>query len=328
MSSDKILDTKPILSNDKASLYNIKDGIAFFELHSKLNIIDDATLEILDSALDEVESNFSGMVIGTKDDHFSVGLNLIQLLERAQNNDWDAISETVRNLQKVCTRLSDSTIPVVAATNGMALGGGCELTFGADTVCALNNSQFGLVELRVGLIPCGGGTTEMVFRSLEGQKTTSTIQKLISPVISFYETIRQAKISKDPESSLKYGYLRRTDQTSKDRDNQHHDAKQLALSMWNSGYQPENPQQVFVLGEEGNRLIKQHLQQLHQTETIDEYEHYLAERLAYVFCGGKLSKPQFVSRQYLLDLEHEIALGLCGDQRTHAMIESTLKKGK
>ncbi len=328
MSSNKNLERKAIVNNDQASLYDINDGIAYFELHSKLNIIEDTTIEILNTALHEVETNFSGMIIGTQADHFSVGLNIIQLLERARSNNWDAISNTVKNLQNVCTRLSMSTKPVVAATNGMALGGGCELAFGADTVCALNNSQFGLVELRVGLIPCGGGTTEMVLRSLDGQQTSASIQELIQPVISTYETIRQSKVSKDADDALEYGYLRRSDQISTHRDNHLNDAKQLALSLWNDGYSPSQPQQVYVLGEKGYNQIMQHLQQLHQINTINEYEQYLAEKLAYVFCGGMLPKPQYVTRQYLHDLEHEIALSLCGEQKTHAMIESTLKKGK
>ena len=98
--------------------------------------------------------------------------------------------------------------------------------------------------------------------------------------------------------------------------------------LWDDGYQPEIPHQVFVLGEEGIRLIKRHVQQTHLTDTLDDYELHLAERLAYVFCGGELSNPQYVTKQYLLDLEHEIVLGLCGDPRTHTMIESTLNKSK
>lgn len=320
--SAKIIDNKPILSNYKASLFDISDGITFLELHSKLNIIDDTILDIIDSALDEVETNFSGIVIGTHENHFSVGLNLIQLLERARSNNWTAISDTVKNLQKVCSRLSMSTKPVVAATNGMALGGGCELVFGADAVCALNNSQFGLVEQRVGLIPCGGGTTEMAFRCLDGHKTSKSIDELLTPVISTYETIRQAKVSIDANSALEIGYLQQTDQITSQTDNHLNDAKQLALSLWNSGYQSPQPQQVYVLGEEGIDNIKQHIQQLQ----LSEYEQFLSEKLVYVFCGGLLPKPQYVTRQYLLDLEHEIFLGLCGESKTHTMIESTLKK--
>lgn len=328
MSFNRNSDGKPIVGNDQASLHDIGDGIAYFELHAKLNIIENSTLDILDSALDKVESDFSGMVIGTNAEHFSVGLNLIHLLEHARSNNWTAISKTVRNLQKVCTRLSTSTKPVVAATKGMALGGGCELALGADAVCALNNSQFGLVEQRVGLIPCGCGTTEMVFRSLDGRQTSTSVQKLISHVISKFETIRKAIVSKEAEDALKYGYLCKSDQITTNADNHHNNAKQLALSLWNKGYQTKHPQQIFVLGEEGYRLIELHLQKTYQTDDISEYRQYLAEKLAYVFCGGMLSKPQSVPRQYLLDLEHEVFLGFCGEPKTQAMIESTLNRSK
>ncbi len=328
MSTSKTADMKAIISNAEASLFDIGDGITYFELHGKLNIIQDATLAILDSALDEVETNFSGMVVGTKANNFSVGLNLILLLERARSKDWDAISKTLRNLQKVCTRLRLATKPVVAATIGMALGGGCELAFSADAVQAFTDSKLGLVELRVGLIPGGGGTTEMAFRSLEGQDTSVSIQQLFKSVHKAFETIRQAKVSQNAADAVELGYLRKTDLISAKRDNHLQDAKQLTLSLWESGYQSPQPREIFVLGEEGISHLKQQFQELRQADTTNDYEQSLAEKLAYVFCGGMLSAPQFVTEQYLLDLEHEVFLSLCSEPKTHAMIESTLKKGK
>ena len=164
MSTLKTTDAKPIISNADASLIDIGDGIARLELHSKLNIIEDGTLEMFDAALDEVETNYIGMIIATEAKHFSVGLNLILLLERAKSQNWEAISGTLRRLQTVCTKLRMASKPVVAATAGMALGGGCELAFGADAVQAFTESSLGLVELRVGLIPGGGGTKEMALR--------------------------------------------------------------------------------------------------------------------------------------------------------------------
>ncbi len=328
MSTPKTADAKPIISNAEASLFDIGDGITYFELHSKLNIIQDNTLAILDAALDEVETDFSGMVIGTDENHFSVGLNLILLLERARNKDWDSISETLRNLQQVCTRLRLSKKPVVAATVGMALGGGCELSFGADAVQAFTDSKLGLVEPRVGLIPGGGGTTEMAFRCLENQKTSSTIQELFPRVLTAIEIIRQARVSQNAADAVEMGYLRKTDLISNTREKHLHDAKQLVLSLWESGYQSPQPRQVFVLGKEGHNLLKQHLQRLRQTAALSEYEQSLTEKLAYVFCGGMLSAPQFVSEQDLLDLEHEVFLSLCSEPETHSMIESTLNKGK
>lgn len=324
----KTTDTKPIISNADASLIDIGDGVARLELHSKLNIIGDEMLEMFDAALDQVETNCAGMVIATEAKHFSVGLNLILLLERAKSQNWDAISGTLRKLQTVCTRLRTASKPVVAATAGMALGGGCELAFGADAVQALTESNLGLVELRVGLIPGGGGTKEMALRCLEGQTLPAPIQNLFPHVNKAFDTIRESTVSQNAAEAVELGYLRRTDAISSNQETHLEDAKQLVLSMHEAGYQPPEPQQIFVLGEEGLARLKLQTHLLRQTDTIDDYTQDLANQLAYVLCGGKLSPPQFVSEQYLLDLEHEVFLGLCGEQETHARIEATLQRGK
>ena len=328
MSISKPAKKKTIISNEAASLIDIDDGIVYFDLHSKLNIIEDSTLGILDTALDALETNYSGMVIGTDADNFSVGLNLVHLLERAKSKNWNGISKTLRSLQNVCTRLRLATKPVVAATSGMALGGGCELTFGADAVQAFTDSKLGLVELRVGLIPGGGGTTEMSLRCLEGQDTSAPIQELFTHVNMAIETICQAKVSQNAAEAIDLGYLRKTDHISTQKDTHLHDAKKLVLTLWRSGYQPSQPREIYVLGEEGIECHKQQIQQLRLNGTVNDYELSLAEKLAYVFCGGMLKIPQFVNEQHLLDLEHEGFLSLCSEPATHAMIESTLKKGK
>ena len=163
---------------------------------------------MFDAALDEVEANYAGMIIATEAKNFSVGLNLILLLERAKNQDWDAISATVHKLQSVCTRLRSASKPVVAATRGMALGGGCELAFGADTVQAFTESAIGLVELRVGLIPVGGGTKEMALRCLEGVTCPAPVEELFPHVNKTFEVLRDSKVSQDATEAIELGYLR------------------------------------------------------------------------------------------------------------------------
>ena len=324
----KTIDPKPIVSNTDASLIDIGDGVARLELHSKLNIIGDEMLEMFDAALDEVEANYIGMVIATEAKHFSVGLNLILLLERAKNQDWDAISGTLRKLQTVCTRLRTTSKPVIAATAGMALGGGCEFALGADAVQAYTESNLGLVELRVGLIPGGGGTKEMARRCLEGQTLPAPIQNLFPSVNKAFNTIRESTVSENAADAVELGYLRRTDGISSDQKTHIEDAKQRVLSMHKAGYNPPEPQQIFVLGEEGIARLNLHTHLRRQGGTIDAYTQHLAHQLASVLCGGKLSTPQFVPEQYLLDLEHEVFLSLCGEQETHARIETTLQRGK
>ena len=328
MSTLKTTDPKPIISNADASLIDIGDGIARLELHTKLNIIGDGMLEMFNAALDEVETNYAGMVIATEAKHFSVGLNLILLLERAKSQNWDAISGTLRKLQTVCTRLRTASKPVVAATAGMALGGGCEFVFGADAVQAYTESNLGLVEVRVGLIPGGGGTKEMALRCLEKQTLPAPIQNLFPYVNKAFDTIRESTVSQNAAEAVELGYLRHTDAISSDQETHLEDAKQLVLSMHKAGYHPPEPQQIFVLGEEGIAQLNLQTHLLRQAGTIDDYSQSLADKLAYVLCGGKLSTPQFVSEQYLLDLEHEVFLGLCGEQETHARIEATLQRGK
>ena len=326
MSTLKMTGTKPIISNADASLIDVGDGIARLELHGKLNIIEDGMLEMFDAALDEVEANYAGMVVATEAKHFSVGLNLILLLERAKSENWDAISGTLRKLQTVCTRLRTASKPVVAATAGMALGGGCELAFGADAVQAFSESFLGLVELRVGLIPGGGGTKEMALRCLEGQSLPAPVQTLFPSVNKAFDTLRESTVSQNAEDAVELGYLRHTDAVSSNQETHFDDAKQLVLSMHRAEYSPPEPQQIFVLGEEGIARLNLQMHLLRQADTIDDYTQYLANKLAYVLCGGPLSTPQFVTEQYLLDLEHEVFLGLCGEQQTHARIEATLQK--
>ena len=218
MSTLKTTDAKPIISNADASLIDIGDGIARLELHSKLNIIEDGMLEMFDAALDEVETNYAGMIVATEAKHFSVGLNLILLLERAKSKNWDAISTTLRKLQNVCTKLRTASKPVVAATAGMALGGGCELAFGADAVQAVSESSIGLVELRVGLIPGGGGTKEMVLRCLDGVTLPAPVQDLFPYVNKAFETLKDSKVSQNAADAVELGYLRRTDPISSDKE--------------------------------------------------------------------------------------------------------------
>ena len=328
MSTLKTTDAKPIISNADASLIDIGGDIVRLELHGKLNIIGDEMLEMFDAALDEVETNYAGMIVATEAKHFSVGLNLILLLERAKSQNWDAISATLRRLQAVCTRLRTVSKPVVAATVGMALGGGCELAFGADAVHAFTESSLGLVELRVGLIPGGGGTKEMALRCLEGQTLPAPIQDLFPSVNKAFDTLRESTVSQNAADAVDLGYLRHTDAVSLNQETHLDDAKQLVLSMHEAGYSPPEPQQIFVLGEEGIARLNLQTHLLRQADTIDDYTQYLANKLAYVLCGGTLSAPQFVTEQYLLDLEHEVFLGLCGEQQTHERIEAMLQRGK
>ena len=173
-----------------------------------------------------------------------------------------------------------------------------------------------------------GGTKEMALRCLEGKTLPAPIQSLFLSVNKAFDTLRESTVSQNAADAVELGYLRHTDAVSSDQETHLDDAKQLVLSMHSAGYSPPEPPQIFVLGEEGIARLNLQTHLLQQAGTIDDYSQYLADKLAYVLCGGTLSAPQFVTEQYLLDLEHEVFLGLCGEQQTHARIEATLQRGK
>ena len=317
----------PVKSNADASLIDMGDGVLCLEFHSKMNSIDNPSIEMMFEALDEVERNFEGLVIGNHADNFSVGANLALMLERARNGDWDAIEAMISAYQRANMRLRLSPKPVVTAPAGMTFGGGCEIAFGADRICAAAETYIGLVEVGVGLIPAAGGVKEMAIRCLEGISSDADVEPF--PYIKrVFETIAYAEVSDSAAHAKQLGYLRDTDQISINRVHHLHDAKQLVLAMAADGYQGPQPRQVFVLGETGLVRLRSEIDVAQRAGHLSDHDVKILNQLAYVLCGGELSTPQSVSEDYLLELEREAFLGLCGEEKTHQRIEHTLKTGK
>ncbi|MCZ6675716.1 MAG: 3-hydroxyacyl-CoA dehydrogenase/enoyl-CoA hydratase family protein [Candidatus Poribacteria bacterium] len=325
--SDSKANGKVVKSNADASLIDIGDGVACLEFHGKMNTIDLPTIEMMVEALDEVKQNFEGLVIGNHAVNFSVGANLVLMLQRARNKDWDALGRMGRAFQDADMALRLSPKPVVAAPAGMAFGGGCEITLGADRVCAAAETYIGLVELRVGLIPGAGGTKEMAIRCLEGVPLDAGGDPF-PHVKRAFETIAYSKVSESGAHAKTLGYLRDADKISINHAHHLYDAKQMVLSMAADGYQQPQPRMPFVLGEAGLAQFKLEIHLMRRAAYISDHDVKVVNQLAYVLCGGKLSAPQFVSEQYLLDLEREAFLSLCGEEKTQQRIEYTLKTGR
>ena len=318
---------KPVKSNADASLIDMGDGVACLEFHSKMNTIDNPSIEMMFEALDEVERNFEGLVVGNHADNFSVGANLALMLERARNRDWKAIEAMISAYQRANMRLRLSPKPVVTAPVGMTFGGGCEIAFGADRICAAAETYIGLVEVGVGLIPAAGGVKEMAIRCLENVPLDAE-DELFPHFKCAFETIAYAKVSESAAHAKMLGYLRDTDQISINQAHHLHDAKQLVLTMAAAGYQGTQPRQVFVLGETGLTRLLSEVELAQRAGHLSEHDVKILNHLAYVLCAGELSTPQFVSEDYLLELEREAFLNLCGEEKTHQRIEYTLKTGK
>ena len=319
--------SQPVKSNADASLIDMGDGVLCLEFHSKMNAIDNPSIEMMFESLDEVERNFEGLVIGNHADNFSVGANLALMLERARNGDWEALEGMISAYQRANMRLRLSPKPVVAAPAGMTLGGGCEIAFGADRICAAAETYIGLVEVGVGLIPAAGGVKEMAIRCLEGVPLDTDAEPF-PHIKRAFETIAYAKVSESAVGAKRLSYLREADTVSINRMHHLHDAKQLVLAMAVEGYQEPQPRGVFVLGETGLIQLRSEVDLARRAGQLSDHDVKILNQLAYVLCGGELSTPQSVSEDYLLELEREAFLRLCGEEKTHQRIEYTLKTGK
>ena len=320
---------KLVRTNAGASLLDLGDGVACLEFHTKMNVIGGDQLGMLRESLDEVRKNFLGLVIGNQGPHFSAGANLLLLTTQIQNQEWDEIDHSIRIFQKSTSTLRQFEKPVVAACHGYTLGGGCEITMGCDHVVAAAETYMGLPECAVGLLPAAHGTKEMLIRHTEQVIRSDEADYL--PTVRFaWETIGMAKVATSATEAAKLRFLRPSEVTIVlNRDWLIGEAKAKALEMSAHGYRPR-PQRTDIpaIGQNGLSVLKLILHQMRVAGQISEHDQKIGSKLAYVLCGGDLTSLHFVSEQYIMDLEREAFLSLCGEPKTIERIKHTLKTGK
>ncbi len=327
--------SKVVQQNAGASLIDLGDGVVCCEFHAKMNAIGGDIVSMIHAGIKRLDNEFEAMVIANQATNFSVGANLMLLLMTAQEEEWDDIHLAVRQFQNVNLAIKYAPRPVVVAPQGMALGGGCEITLHGARIHAAAESYMGLVEAGVGLIPAGGGTKEMLIRANEHAAGGEDLD-LFHALKPVFETIAMAKVSTSGEEARSLGFLRRGDFVAMNRDRQVADAKETALAMARAGYRSPAPTPaegakttlVRVLGQEFNAGAKLAVHMMLRGEYISEYDALVARKLANILAGGSLSAPQLVSEQYILDLEREAFVSLCGERKTQARIAHTLKTGK
>ena len=319
--------SKVVEENSGASLIDLGDGVVCCEFHAKMNSIGGDIVAMLHAGLKRLHSDFDAMVIANQAVNFSVGANLMLLLVSAQEEEWDDIHMAVRQFQNVNLAIKYAPRPVVAAPQGLALGGGCEISLHAARVHAASELYMGLVETGVGLIPGGGGSKEMLIRANEHAAGGEDLD-LFHAMKPVFEAIAMAKVGTSAEECRALGYLRPSDLVAMNRDRLVADAKETALAMVRAGYHPPAPARIRVLGEEFIAAAKLAIHQMLRGEYISEYDALVARKLANILAGGPLSAPQIVSEQYVLDLEREAFVSLCGQRNTQARIAHTLKTGK
>jgi 3-hydroxyacyl-CoA dehydrogenase len=323
--------SKEVARNAGASLIDLGDGVVCCEFHAKMNAIGDDILGMLQVGVKRLGTDFDAMVVANQGVHFSAGANLMWLLMMAQEQEWDDVHDAIRKFQNTTMALKYAPGPVVVAPQSMALGGGCEVCLHSARVHATTEAYIGLVEAGVGLIPAGGGSKEMLVRANERAAGGEDLD-LFHALKPLFENVAMAKVSTSAEEAREMGYLRPADLISMNRDRQVADAKATALAMVRADYRPPavapTEPSIRVLGEEFLAGAKLAIHMLLRGEFISEYDAHVARKLAHILSGGALSAPQLVSERYLLDLEREAFVSLCGERKTQERIAHTLKTGK
>jgi len=318
---------KLVWKNSACRLYDIGDGIAGFEWNSKMNSIGGEVLEGLNKAITLSEEKFNGLVIANEGPNFSAGANVGMIFMLAIEQEYDELDMAIRMFQNTMMRMRYSSIPVAVAPHALTLGGACEMSLHADVVCAAAETYIGLVELGVGLIPGGGGTKEFVLRA--GDEMHDEEPETITLKNRFL-SIATAKVATSAAEAFDMGILRKgQDHIVMNMGRRIATAKSSVMDLHAQGYtMPTVRKDVKVLGRSALGALLAGINGMQKAGYATAHDAVVAKKLAYVMCGGDLSEQSLVSEQYLLDLEREAFLSLCGEKKTLERIQSVLKSGR
>ena len=312
--------------NAGASLVDIGDGVLVVEFHSKLNTIGGDTVQMLTGGVTEASERFAGLVVGNDAVDFCAGANLMLLLLEAQEGNWDEIDLMVRSFQNAVIGLRYAPVPVVVAPAGLTLGGGCELVLHGDRVQAAAETYLGQAEVGVGLIPAGCGTKELTVRAIDATMPgTDSLPRLQRA----FETIGFGKVSTSAAHARQLGLIRDIDGVTMDRERLMADAKAVVVDRVREGYRAPDPRTAIPVGGEDVRAaLELGIHLAWRGGGISDHDARIGRALARIMTGGDLPHATTVTEQYLLDLEREAFLGLCGEPKTLERIRHTLKTGK
>ncbi len=318
---------KVIKKNSGASFIDLGDGVACVEFHSKMNALGQDQIGMIQFAVKEVEKNFAGLVIGNQGENFSAGANIVMILLAAQEGEWDELALAVRQFQNATMSLRYSAKPVVVAPHHLTLGGGCEMVLHADRAVAAAETYIGLVEVGVGLIPGGGGTKEMAVRASEIAESTPGADQF-EALKHHFELAAMGKVATSAAEAKNWGLMRKQDRVVMNDRRVIEEAKQTALTLVHQGYIQPQPKDVLVLGEAALTKFKLGVQMMKRGGYISDHDALVGTKIATVISGGNLTRPTRVSEQYLLDLEREAFVSLCGTKATQERLAHMLKTGK
>jgi 3-hydroxyacyl-CoA dehydrogenase len=320
-------DNQTVWKNSACRTYHLGDDVLGLEWYTKMGSIGGEVLEGVQKSIALAEEKYKGLVIANEGQNFSAGANVGMIFMLAIEQDYDEIDMAIRMFQNSMMRARYSSIPVVVAPHGLALGGACELSLHADKVVAAAETYTGLVEVGIGVIPGGGGTKEFVLRASDelhsGEVDTNTLQNR-------FLTIATAKVATSAHEAYDLGIYRKgKDQISMNIGRRIAEAKQAVIELYDDGYvMPVQRKDIKVLGRNALGAMYAGINGMHAANYATDHDVTVAKKLAYVMAGGDLSEPTLVTEQYLLDLEREAFLSLCSEKKTLERIQSVLKSGK
>lgn len=323
---ENLRSTKEVWKNSGATIFDLGDGILNLEFRTKMNTMGSEVIEGINKVIDLGEKEYRGVVIGNQGANFSVGANLGMVFMYAIEQEYDELDFLIKTFQNTMMKARYSAVPVVVAPHGMSLGGGCELTLHADRVQAIAETYIGLVEVGVGLIPGGGGTKEMTLRVAERTETGDVEYNALQ---NAFMNIATAKVATSAFEAKDLHILRPQDGISINANRQLTDAKLAAIHLAEAGYtKPVQKTNIKVQGRGGLALFYTGINGMKMGNYISDHDVLIARKIANVMCGGDLTSPGEVSEQYLLDLEREAFLSLCGERKTLERIEAILNGKK
>jgi 3-hydroxyacyl-CoA dehydrogenase len=318
---------KVLWKNSQAAVYDLGDDVLGLQWVSKMNTIGSEVLEAVQKGISLAEEKYKGLVIANDGLNFSAGANVGLIFMFAIEQDYDELDIAVRLFQNTMMRVRYSAVPVVVAPHGLCLGGGCEMSLHADRICAAAETYIGLVELGVGLIPGGGGTKEFALRAgddmhLDEPETITLKNRFLN--------IATAKVATSAFEGYQIGILRNgKDNVIINQGRRIAAAKESVIDLFDSGYtKPIQRNDVKVLGRSALGALYAGVHAMKTAGYASEHDALVAKKLAYVMCGGDLSEPTLVSEQYLLDLERENFLSLCGERKTLERIQAVITSGR
>jgi len=313
---------KTVWKNSGCSVIDIGDGVLNLEFRTKMNTIGGEVVEGMRKAIEFAEKDFRGLVIGNEAQNFSAGANLGMVFMMAMEEEWEEIDMAIRVFQEMNMRVRYSSVPVVVAPRGLSLGGGCEMSLHADRIVAAAETYIGMVEFGVGLIPGGGGSKEFALRASDSFTPNNIDEQVLR---EYYLTIAMAKVSTSAHEAYDLKILRQGhDEVVMNLERQLAEAKRAVIEMADAGYvKPVERRDIKVLGRSALGMFYAGADIMKSGHYISDHDKLISQKLAFVMCGGDLSSPALVSEKYLLELEREAFLSLCGERKTLERIQST-----